>query len=330
MMHAYIQAFWQKHAFFHRALYPAMWIFQLVASFRRWILTRFFSVSCDVPIVVVGNITTGGVGKTPLVVTLVQAFVAKGLRVVVVSRGYKARCRNFPRTVFSTDSAVDVGDEPLLIAMKTQVPVVISPDRVEAVRYALKHHAPHVIVSDDGLQHYRMARAIEIVVLDGIRLLGNRQLLPVGPLRESYARLDEVDFVVVNGGAWPSGYSMHLEPDAVTRLKDGAIGIVEKHRDLISAVAGIGHPERFFNTLRELSVVFDTHVFPDHHAFSLEDFKNMRKTILMTEKDAVKCRTFATDSMYFLPVHAVLEQSFWDALWAHPALINLNGVSPGC
>lgn len=327
-MTRYIQDFWQKHTVIHGIFYPLMWIYQLVVMCRRWVLTHFFTVRFDIPIVVVGNITTGGVGKTPLVIALVHAFLEKGLRVAVVSRGYKAHCQNFPREVLATDSAFDVGDEPLLIALKTNVPVIISPDRVSAIRYALKNHCPDVIVSDDGLQHYRMGRSIEIAVVDGIRLLGNGRLLPVGPLRESPRRLNEVDFLIVNGGQAVSGHQMHLKAGAVTALKGGSVGIPKGQEHSISAVAGIGHPERFFATLTDLSYVFDSHSFPDHHAFSAQDFKNMRKIILMTEKDAVKCRAFATDSMYFLPVHAVLEQSFWDALWAHPALVNLKGMSP--
>ncbi len=326
-MNTYLQQFWQKITPLHRLLYPLMWCFHGVVILRKKLLMLFFSQSSAVPIIVVGNLTTGGVGKTPLVIEIVAACQSRGLRVGVVSRGYKARCKNFPHEVRVVDSAQDVGDEPLLIAEKTRVPVVIAPNRVAAVRYLRKHHAPQVIVSDDGLQHYRMPRAVEIVVLDGVRQLGNQRLLPVGPLRESPSRLKTVDFIVVNDGSWPHAYAMTLQPQALRSLKQGGVVAADEIQYPIAAVAGIGHPERFFQTLTALSFSFESHIFPDHYAFSLKDFKNMTKTILMTEKDAVKCRAFATDAMYFLPVKAVIEQSFWDALWVHPALVNLKSVS---
>lgn len=323
IMMSQIQAFWQKMTLWNRLLYPLMWCFQAISDLRRRWLVLCRSESFEVPIIVVGNLTTGGVGKTPLVIALIEAFQAQGMRVGVVSRGYKARCRRFPHEVQPADTAAEVGDEPFLIAKKTGVPVVIAPNRVVAVRHLLANHHPQVIISDDGLQHYRMPRAIEIVVLDGARLLGNQHLLPVGPLREAVSRLASVDFTIVNTGTWPNAYTMTLQPDAPVKLKENIRVAPSEIPAPVAAVAGIGHPERFFETLKGLFLSFEPYVFPDHYAFSPKDFKNISQPILMTEKDAVKCYPFATDMMYFLPVKAVVEQSFWDALWAHPALKKL-------
>ncbi len=318
-----LHSFWQNMTPWHGLLYPFMWCFQGITALRKRWQVFFNRQAFDVPIIVVGNLTTGGVGKTPLVIALIEACQARGIRVGVVSRGYKAACQDFPHEVRGTDTAQMVGDEPFLIAKKTGVPVIIAPDRVAAVEYLLKHHAPQLIISDDGLQHYRMPRAIEIVVLDGVRLLGNQRLLPVGPLREPVARLKSVDFTIVNSGFWPNAYSMTLQPGAPMSLKNNQCVVLSEIPSPIAAIAGIGHPERFFQTLTSLSLSFEPHVFPDHHAFSSKDFKKITKPILMTEKDAVKCQPFATDMMYFLPVKALVEESFWDALWAHPALKNL-------
>lgn len=318
-----LHTFWQNMTLWHRLLYPLMWCFQALSALRKRWFVFFSRQAFDVPIIIVGNLTTGGVGKTPLVIALIDACQARGLRVGVVSRGYKAACQDFPHEVKPADSAQMVGDEPFLIAKKTGAPVIIAPDRVAAVEYLLTHHSPQVIISDDGLQHYRMPRAIEIVVLDGVRLLGNQRLLPVGPLREPVARLKSVDFIIVNSGFWPNAYGMTLQPGEPIALKKNQSVALSEISSPVAAIAGIGHPERFFQTLTSLSLLFEPYVFPDHYAFSSKDFKKITKPILMTEKDAVKCQPFATDMMYFLPVKAVVEESFWDALWAHPALKNL-------
>jgi tetraacyldisaccharide 4'-kinase len=326
-MSNYLQDFWQKMSLWHRLLYPTMWVFQMMIRCRKFYLQCLPKKKFNVPIIVVGNLTTGGTGKTPLVIALIQACQEKGLAVGVVSRGYKASCKHFPHEVSSSDSARTVGDEPFLIAKKTGVPVVIDPDRVAAIEYLLVHHKLALILSDDGLQHYRMPRSIEIVVLDGLRLLGNQHVLPVGPLREPASRLKTVDFIVVNGGVWPGAYGMHLEPETPRLVKNNQIAICEEWTTPVMAYAGIGNPQRFFQTLNDLSIQFEPRVFPDHYAFSSSDFKNVSKAILMTEKDAVKCGAFATDSMYFLPIKSILEQSFWDALWAHPTLKDVSQAS---
>jgi tetraacyldisaccharide 4'-kinase len=280
-------------------------------------------------------LTVGGVGKTPLVIALAQHFQARGLRVGIVSRGYGAGLTDFPHEVVSHDVANDVGDEPLLIKQKTNATVVIAPKRMDAVDYLLAHHQSQIILSDDGLQHYRMGRAIEIVVIDGQRGLGNQLCLPAGPLREAPSRLKTIDFVIVNSGQWPNAYRMELVPGELQALMSVDNGLKiplnvglernDQHtldilHQPVAAMAGIGHPQRFFDTLTALNIAYRSYVFPDHHRFTLNDIPTSERWVVMTEKDAVKCRVFAADNMYFLPINATVEHAFWHALWDHPSL----------
>jgi tetraacyldisaccharide 4'-kinase len=271
-------------------------------------------------VVVVGNVSVGGVGKTPLVIALAQNIQAKGLRVGIVSRGYRATIKQFPYQVNPDDLASDVGDEPLLLAQKAKCPVVIAPKRPEAIEYLVTHHNCQIIISDDGLQHYRMARAIEIAVIDGTRGVGNGLCLPVGPLREPASRLREVDFVVVNEGNWERAYPMSLVPDGLFKLKTMEPVALDKLSADIVAVAAIGNPDRFYTTLRQLGLKFKTFSFADHHQFKPKEFDYGSSMVIMTEKDAVKCRSFCTDTMFFLPIKAVLNDAFWEAFWSHQQL----------
>lgn len=326
---AHIEAFWYSSSILCRVLLPFAWIYQLVTWVRRHYLTYFCQKPCAVPIIVVGNITVGGVGKTPLVIALVQQLQARGVRVGIVSRGYKSTTKQVPHEVTLHDTADLVGDEPLLLYQKTSAWVVIAPNRMQAVDYLLQKHSVQIIVSDDGLQHYRMGRAIEIAVIDGVRGLGNGLCLPAGPLRESKKRLEQVDFIVVNGDesmsykpgkAWSCVYSMTLKPGPLTKILDGLPIDSTALSAQFAAVAGIGHPERFFATLRSLNLSFNAYSFPDHHHFRFSELPVSEQYIVMTEKDAVKCRSFATNQMYSLPVHAVVCEEFWMALWSHKQL----------
>jgi tetraacyldisaccharide 4'-kinase len=231
---------------------------------------------------------------------------------------------HFPYEVTSNDNAHQVGDEPLLIAQKTVCPVVISPKRVEAVQYLLDKHHSEIIISDDGLQHYAMGRAIEIVVIDGQRGFGNGLCLPAGPMRETVSRLKKVDFILVNGSApqpiFADTYRMDLVPGAITGLLSGQSVSVFDLEEPIAAVAAIGNPQRFFALLARLGVRFKPYSFPDHHPFHAADLCLREKTVVMTEKDAVKCIPFASESMYCLPVEAQVEDKFWDTLWLHKGL----------
>jgi tetraacyldisaccharide 4'-kinase len=301
-------------------LYPLSLVYRAAIFLRRWYLERFCQEPCPVPLIVIGNISVGGVGKTPLVIELAHRLQEKGLTVGIVSRGYRAKIKHFPHEVRLSDDAALVGDEPLLIHEKTQCPVVIAPQRTAAIRHLMKRHNCHIILSDDGLQHYRMGRAIEIAVIDGTRGLGNGFCLPAGPLREPATRLNEVDFIVVNNGIWNKAYSMSLiaeSPVQLCTLKPIPLAALNGK---IAAIAGIGNPQRFYSTLSQLGIKFTPYSYPDHYQFKPNDLQQGAETVIMTEKDAIKCRSFSTDAMYFLPVKAVLDDSFWNALWSHQQL----------
>lgn len=320
MMTRGLNKLWYQRHWFMWFLVPFSYVFQAIATLRRRYLIHFRQRQWDVPVIVVGNVTTGGVGKTPLVIALAHHFTAKGLRVGIVSRGYKAKTRHYPCLVSPDALASEVGDEPLLLAKKTGCPVVIAPRRNQAVNYLLDKHACQIIVSDDGLQHYAMGRAIEIVVIDGSRGLGNGWCLPAGPLRETKKRLQAVDFLVVNGGTWPDAFRMDLLPGPLVALHNGQSCEMNALSHSVAAVAGIGNPQRFFTTLQDLGMVFTPYVFKDHYAFKPHDFRFNEMNVVMTEKDAIKCQYFATNTMYFLPIEAKINDEFWDALWSHAEL----------
>ncbi|MCH9690423.1 MAG: tetraacyldisaccharide 4'-kinase [Gammaproteobacteria bacterium] len=294
-------------------LYPFSLVYRWVVWIRRWVLETFYQTAFDVPVIVVGNLTIGGVGKTPLVIAIAEHLGSHGFRVGIVSRGYGARIKHFPYHVQSDDVASEVGDEPLLLAQKTKVPVVIDPNRTQAVQFLLEKQTVDVVISDDGLQHYAMSRDIEIVVVDGKRGFGNGFCLPAGPMRESAKRIKKADFVVVNGGDWAGAYQMDLIPG------DMYPKVLPPHAS-VAALAGIGHPERFFDTLTNLGIVHKPYRFPDHHQFVPENLEVAEDLVLMTEKDAVKCHTFSNKPMYVLPVKAYVRDNFWEKLDAHECL----------
>ncbi|MCE5232992.1 MAG: tetraacyldisaccharide 4'-kinase [Mizugakiibacter sp.] len=268
------------------------------------------------PVLVVGNLSVGGTGKTPLTIALVEALRARGFSPGVVSRGYGGT-RGGNRLLDDASDPREDGDEPCLIRARTGAPVAVGRDRPAAARLLL---APgvDVVIADDGLQHYRLARDLEICVIDGDRRFGNGRLLPAGPLREPPARLDAVDFRVCNGGvAAPGEVQMTLE----ARQAEALVG-AERPRPLaafagqrVHAVAGIGNPERFFAELRAQGIAVIAHAFPDHHRFVPADLAfGDSLPVLMTEKDAVKCRPFAAPRWWSLPVSAKLAPDFLDAV----------------
>ncbi|MFC3908742.1 tetraacyldisaccharide 4'-kinase [Legionella dresdenensis] len=318
-----IQKLWYSQSNWRWLLWPFARVYQSIVGIRRVILEKYYQQHFPVPVIIVGNITVGGVGKTPLVIALVQALQRKGIRVGVVSRGYGSRVAHYPYLVKKEDDARKTGDEPLLIVQKTGCDLVIAPKRAVAVQYLLDNCQSQIIISDDGLQHYAMGRAIEIAVIDGQRGLGNQLCLPAGPLREHKARLRQVDFVVVNSGNWPDAYAMQLKPGPITQLKTGYTVNTDSLGGSIAAVAAIGHPQRFYATLNTLGVNFKPYSFADHHAFCPDDLAVAEQTVIMTEKDAVKCHSFAKSSWYCLPVEAELEPAFWQALWSHEQLKGL-------
>jgi tetraacyldisaccharide 4'-kinase len=303
-------------------LRPLEWLFRVLVQRRR---ARFLSHpelvwQPPVPLIIVGNISVGGTGKTPLVLALLQWAQAAGYRPGVVSRGYGARSPHYPRLVEPGANAAEVGDEPLLIVERSGCALVIDPDRVAAAKYLLQHTDCNLIISDDGLQHYRLGRTVEILVLDSERGLGNGRCLPEGPLREPAQRMASVDLVVVNGdGAFrpPGAHVMQLVPGALRSL-DGSQqqqAASWPHSRRVHALAGIGNPRRFFDSLRRLGFDPVPHGFADHHAFCAADLEfGDELPLIMTEKDAVKCRHLAPANSWYLPVEAQLDAAFESAL----------------
>jgi tetraacyldisaccharide 4'-kinase len=269
-----------------------------------------------VPVIVVGNISVGGTGKTPMTIALVQRLRASGFTPGVASRGYGRQDENTPRWVEPGTTPTEGGDEPVLIARRTGVKVRVDRDRAAAAR-ALAQAGCDIVVCDDGLQHYRLHRDLEIEVIDGQRRYGNAQMLPAGPLREPVARAQRCDFHVVNGGQAGFGeWPMRLVTRQAVPLVGGKprdLALFAGHR--VHAVAGIGHPPRFFDMLRGLGIGVVPHAFADHHAYKAEDLAfGSELPVLMTEKDAVKCAPFAADWQFSIPVTAELPEAFWVAL----------------
>lgn len=312
-------------------LWPLSAVFYAVTALRRLGYRRGLLASrrCPVPVIVVGNIAVGGTGKTPLVVALVETLRAHGYRPGIASRGYGGEPPRRPYSVGGDTRAEQCGDEPLMLARRTGVPVVVDRDRVAAALWLVEHHHCDIVISDDGLQHYRLQRDIEIAVIDGQRGLGNRRLLPMGPLREPVRRLHQVDFIVVNGTVTapvvipesiPATTAMGLRATQLVNLATAEAVPVAQWRGgpRVHAVAGIGNPARFFATLEGLGLTVIAHPFPDHHAFSAAELHfGDALPVIMTEKDAVKCQSqVAGPNYWFLRVDAELPAAFYTALLA--------------
>ncbi len=288
----------------------------------------------DSPIVIVGNLTAGGAGKTPLVIALCEIARSSGLRPGVISRGYGRRTRQALSVTADMDPR-DSGDEPYLIAKRCQVPVAVDTQRERAARKLLETGV-NLIIADDGLQRTRLPRILEICVVDQSREFGNGHLLPAGPLREPVTRLESIDFVVEHkpSGARmmpDEGYSMQLKPGDLVKLHGGearALTSITSEESPVHAVAGIASPGRFFDMLEAAGIKTTRHPFPDHHRFRQSDFSDIPadSMILMTEKDAVKCRNLALNNAWYLPVEAVLSESLDNALTtALGSIANKNG-----
>ncbi|MEO7066025.1 MAG: tetraacyldisaccharide 4'-kinase [Rhodanobacter sp.] len=271
-------------------------------------------VTLPVPVVVIGNLTVGGTGKTPLTIALVAELSARGYRPGVVSRGYGGRQRG-PMLLTDVADPTLVGDEPCLIRA-SGVPVAVGRDRAAAARLLLDVDC-NVVVADDGLQHYALARDVEICVIDGVRRFGNGGLLPVGPLREPLRRLARVNFRVCNGGTAEAGeYAMRLDGGIAVSLGGGSQqSLASFNGQRVHGVAAIGNPQRFFDSLRAVGMEVIEHAFADHHAFAATDLDfDDELSVLMTDKDAVKCQRFARADWWRVPVQAQLSEAFYTAL----------------
>jgi tetraacyldisaccharide 4'-kinase len=302
-------------------LLPFTAIFTVLASLRRlcYSLNIFKSYPISQPVIVVGNIGIGGNGKTPLVILLIDMCRELGLSPGVLSRGYGGKAPYYPYLLHETSSAAEAGDEPVLIYQRCALPVVVGSDRVAGAALLIEQGCD-IILADDGLQHYRLQRQLELVVVDGERRFGNGFLLPAGPLREGLWRLTQSDFVVVNGGGNVNSLvdneiKMQLQATHIHHILTGEKWLISdfiSQYTLINAIAGIGSPERFFTTLVDHNFSLNiTQGFVDHHDFKQTDFDffdNIDDTLplLMTEKDAVKCRCFAKDHWWYLPVDALI------------------------
>ncbi len=294
-------------------------------------LRRFFyrhglkkSVKLPVPVIIVGNITVGGTGKTPLVIWLQNYLREQGFKPGIISRGYGGEMHEQPLLVSKDDNPAKVGDESVLIAGNVDAPLVVCADRVAAGRYLLDNHDCDIIISDDGLQHYKLQRDLEIVVIDGQRRFGNRYSLPAGPLREPIERVHEADLAIVNGVAEEDHeFSMHLSGDTAINLKTQERQPLSyfANFDCCHAIAGIGNPDRFFKLLRDHELEIDQRAFQDHYHFRPEDVDfGDQLPVLMTEKDAVKCIGFAEQHFWYVPVQAKPQPVFVHKL---QQLINL-------
>jgi tetraacyldisaccharide 4'-kinase len=310
---------WRKN-FIAYLLWPLSLVYRLLIFVRcklysfQLLKIRHFSV----PIIIVGNITLGGSGKTPLVIEIANFLKKKGWRPGIISRGYGGKASHYPYRVHANSNPREVGDEPLLIARSTDCPTLVDPNRSRGVKALLAKTNCNIVISDDGLQHLALSRDIEIIVIDGQRRFGNGFCLPAGPLREPTSRLKSVDFVVTKGKAHANEFAMNLIPEYFYQL----IQMENKQKadyffgKKLHAVAGIGNPKQFFNSLRKLGLSIIEQPFPDHHVFKPHDFNYGEDTIiLMTEKDAVKCTGLVDTRLWCLKAKTTLDKTFFNALF---------------
>lgn len=321
-LNRWLQDVWYKDPFIGTWLMPFGFLFSDFAKFRKFLyrIGVLKTSKLPVPVIIVGNISVGGTGKTPLVIYLAKFLENSGFKPGIISRGYGGSGKDLPQTVNIASTASQVGDEALLIARRSHCPMAVCSIRAEAAKLLLDQYNCNVILSDDGLQHYALKRDIEIAVVDGERRFGNGYCLPAGPLREPIERLQTVDLVVFNGkqdtelmGLGVSReFIMQLEGETAVNLLTGKQKPLQEFVGIdCYALAGIGNPTRFFNMLESFGLNCNTMSFPDHYVFQSRDITfSDNKPVLMTEKDAVKCTGFATDNHWFVPVTANLAPEF--------------------
>ena len=297
------------------ALLPFSWLYSLVIIFRRLCYqSGIIAVNqIDAPVIIVGNIAVGGTGKTPLVIWLAHYFKNKGFKPGIISRGYGGKHSGNSQQVRADSNPALVGDEPVLIAQRTDCPVAIAKQRRKAAEELIQFCDCDLILCDDGMQHYSLGRDIEIAVIDGQRRFGNGRCLPAGPLREPTSRLDSVDLVVSKYMASRHEYKMEYNYGDLVSLKDPlrTMPVSDLGGQSVHVISGIGNPNRYHSFLRNNKIHIISHEFPDHHAFTKKDISfDDGLPVVMTEKDAVKCIEFATDHHWYLPITASLPDSF--------------------
>ncbi|PCI39800.1 MAG: tetraacyldisaccharide 4'-kinase [Thiotrichales bacterium] len=306
---------WYKKAKWLYLLAPFSYLFAFIAKIRRHFLTSH-SKKFPIPVIIIGNITVGGTGKTPLTIHLANLLQTSGYKVGILTRGFGAQTKQKqPPLLVQTDNMDPqiVGDETCLLAKHTKCLVAVDHNRTRAAKFLINVHKCNILLSDDGLQHYNLARDIEIILIDGKRKFGNELCLPAGPLREPISRLKNADFLIATDGTYKTAYTMNLIATKLHNLKTGKT--LKANNDKIQkchAVAGIGNPQRFFTTLEKAGYnITKKHIFPDHHSFTASNLNfNDNTPIIMTEKDAVKCKQFASNNMWYLEVQASLGDEF--------------------
>ena len=326
---SFLERAWHEKAGWLILLWPVSVLFQVLSKIRRAVQqTRKRPPNITAPVIVVGNISLGGTGKTPLLITLTQELKKQGYKPGIISRGYGGEASSYPLAVDSDSDVRQSGDEAFLIAEKTDCPVYVDPDRSAALEALLAAEDVDVVLSDDGLQHYKLYRDLEIVVVDGQRLFSNGFCLPAGPLRESMSRLKQVQHIIVNGDrakeipALKEASTMRLEPRSLVNLLSGEkrpfSGAPFNMGNKLQAVSALGNPQRFYDILERLPYQIETFSFPDHHNFAADDFEQQgidaHQPVVMTEKDAVKCRQFAKNNFWYLSVEVNLESQFVERL----------------
>lgn len=296
-------------------LLPLSWFYTLIIVLRRLCYqSGLIAVNqVNAPVIIVGNISVGGTGKTPLVIWLVKYFKSKGYKPGIVSRGYGGKFSGKTQQVRPDSDPFLVGDEPVLIAKRTACPVAIAVQRRRAAEELIEHYDCDLIICDDGMQHYSLDRDIEIAVVDGQHRFGNKHCLPAGPLREPVSRLKTVDFVVSKYIAGRHEYKMEYRYGDLISLTNSArmMSVASLSAQSVHVIAGIGNPDRYYSYLRNQKLNLIMHEFSDHHPFAAEDIKfNDDLPVVMTEKDAVKCAAYATERHWYLPITATLPESF--------------------
>lgn len=317
-----IESSWYSGDWLAYTLLPLSWFYCSVVEVRYWLYRHdvLKRVQLPVPIIVVGNITVGGTGKTPAVIWLAKLAQRLGYRVGIVTRGYRGTPANQSRWVTHDSDPAEVGDEAVLLARRTGLPVVVDSNRPRGASYLVSLGC-QLIISDDGLQHYALRRDFEIALIDGARQLGNRFCLPAGPMRERAYRLSSVHLRITLGTEEGLGdYRAFLLGESAVNLLDPdrriSLSELQEEKD-IHAIAGIAHPERFFQYLNHQGIQHTAHAFPDHHPFGVSDFDFPAKLVLMTEKDAVKCHSFARENYWYVPVEMRVDQGLETLLQNH-------------
>jgi len=294
---------------------PLTWVFRFIIYFRKKLYQYkvFNTTYFPVPVIIVGNISVGGTGKTPFVIWLVKFLQKMKLKPGIVTRGYGGNSKYYPLNVSGGEDSKIVGDEALLLSNKTDCPVVIDPNRVRGVNTLLGSNDCDVVVCDDGLQHYALGREIEICIVNE-NIQSNNYLLPLGPLREPKFRLNSIEFVLENGfSSNDDAFSMQVKPIELVNIKDcnktlPLSSLKDQHIDLITA---IGDPSRFINSIKKYTTNVNTHIFPDHYQYKDDDIKSLDSNlIIMTEKDAVKCKKFVNENCWYVSTKVTICSAF--------------------